>query len=129
MSTIDFSTLLPERIIINGLPDGSSLTLIRREEMDSSDTAAFQALNSRMQTLDGQLKRAQNEKAAQTVVDKMSALAADILMALVAPETKEEARASVEALRMGHRTLILQHWTTVHQQAAAKKEKEPEGNE
>lgn len=71
MSDIDFSALVPPRLKINGLPDGSTLELMRRAEMGGSDYAAVLEIQSRVEQLDKKTKGAGNQTARAALMSKL----------------------------------------------------------
>lgn len=106
MSEINFTELLPERIKINNLPDGSSIELLRREEFDVADLAGFQGLQAQVQEINDKLKKAGNKQAQLTLVEKLNEAQAEIIK-FIAPGISTE---TLGSLKMGQRSAILKYW-------------------
>lgn len=107
MADVNFADLFPERLTITGLPDGSSLTLINRDEMGVEDFAEFIGLQSRFEDLAAKAEAAKNETAAMNMAKKMDAALDDVLVRLSANGTRPEDLAEI---RMGQKAAILTRW-------------------
>jgi hypothetical protein len=110
MTDISFTDLIPERIRINGLPDGSSLEMMRREEMDLTDSVEMEALDGRMKEIQTKMKKVTAAEARRKLLEKIDEIQVDFIM-LVSIDAD---RAAVEVLKFGHKTAIIQHWASLN---------------
>lgn len=103
MSEIDFSSLIPPRLKVNGLPDGSTLELMRRAEMGGSDYAAFLEIQKRINDLENKSKEANNQTARVNLLTKMEEELGTILKYL-SPGLSDETLATI---KFGQRIAII----------------------
>lgn len=109
MTSIDFSELIPERLRVNNLPDGSSLELINRNELGPEELAAVHSVQKRMASLQEELDDVDElDDEMLAAMNKMNDLSGEILLTL-APDMKPDTLAS---LKMGQRGAIIQWWTS-----------------
>lgn len=104
MSTVDFSDLFGERLTITGLPDGSEVTLINRDEMGLEDMAQFIAMQRAIDKKARLLETANNEDASMKLAREMD----ESLNACLARIAVGEVDAA--ALRLGQKAAILRRW-------------------
>lgn len=112
---LDFASLIPPRLKINNLPDGSSIALMRRAEMGGSDYAGFLEIQKRVEELEAKSKKANNQTARVALLAKLEEELGNILKFL-SPEMTPE---TLSGIKYGQRLAIIQWYGKQENEAAS----------